>query len=92
MKSCWIVTKDHKAVLEWRDVPVPQPKAGEIVMREAREHGVNVLAVDSEHSAIFQCLDGKQRNQSHHGAYAQAHAHIVRQVEHVVEELILIVP
>ena len=33
--------------------------AGEIVMSEAREHGVKVLAVDSEHSAIFQCLDGK---------------------------------
>ncbi len=33
--------------------------AGEIVMREAREHGVRVLPVDSEHSAIFQCLDGK---------------------------------
>jgi 1-deoxy-D-xylulose-5-phosphate reductoisomerase len=33
--------------------------AGEIVMREAREHGVRVLAVDSEHSAIFQCLEGK---------------------------------
>jgi len=33
--------------------------AGEIVMREARENGVKVLAVDSEHSAIFQCLDGK---------------------------------
>lgn len=33
--------------------------AGEIVMAEARKHGVNVLAVDSEHSAIFQCLDGK---------------------------------
>lgn len=33
--------------------------AGEIVMREARAHGVKVLAVDSEHSAIFQCLDGK---------------------------------
>src|SRR6267142_2043678 len=33
--------------------------AGEIIMREAREHGVRVLAVDSEHSAIFQCLDGK---------------------------------
>jgi 1-deoxy-D-xylulose-5-phosphate reductoisomerase len=28
-------------------------------MREAREHNVRVLAVDSEHSAIFQCLDGK---------------------------------
>ena len=33
--------------------------AGEIVMREAEKHGVRVLAVDSEHSAIFQCLDGK---------------------------------
>ena len=33
--------------------------AGEIVMNEARKYGVKVLAVDSEHSAIFQCLDGK---------------------------------
>jgi 1-deoxy-D-xylulose-5-phosphate reductoisomerase len=33
--------------------------AGEIVMEEAARHGVRVLAVDSEHSAIFQCLDGK---------------------------------
>ncbi len=33
--------------------------AGEIVMREARKQGVRVLAVDSEHSAIFQCLEGK---------------------------------
>jgi 1-deoxy-D-xylulose-5-phosphate reductoisomerase len=33
--------------------------AGEIVMSEARKNGVRVLAVDSEHSAIFQCLDGK---------------------------------
>jgi 1-deoxy-D-xylulose-5-phosphate reductoisomerase len=33
--------------------------AGETVMNEARRNGVRVLAVDSEHSAIFQCLDGK---------------------------------
>ena len=33
--------------------------AGETVMNEARKNGVRVLAVDSEHSAIFQCLDGK---------------------------------
>jgi len=33
--------------------------AGEIVMSEARKNGVRALAVDSEHSAIFQCLDGK---------------------------------
>jgi len=34
--------------------------AGEIVMPEARENGVHVLPVDSEHNAIFQCLEGKR--------------------------------
>src|SRR5213595_1159695 len=33
--------------------------AGEIVMREARENSIHVLPVDSEHNAIFQCLDGR---------------------------------
>jgi 1-deoxy-D-xylulose-5-phosphate reductoisomerase len=33
--------------------------AGEIVMREARDKDVHVLPVDSEHNAIFQCLDGR---------------------------------
>jgi 1-deoxy-D-xylulose-5-phosphate reductoisomerase len=33
--------------------------AGQIVMAEARRCGVRVLAVDSEHSAIFQCLQEK---------------------------------
>jgi 1-deoxy-D-xylulose-5-phosphate reductoisomerase len=33
--------------------------AGEIVMREAGKKGINVLPVDSEHNAIFQCLDGR---------------------------------
>lgn len=32
--------------------------AGEIVMKAARRAGVNVLPVDSEHNAIFQCLEG----------------------------------
>ncbi len=34
--------------------------AGEIVMREARDNDVRVLPVDSEHNAIFQCLEGKK--------------------------------
>src|SRR5207244_10155671 len=34
--------------------------AGEIVMREARANRVYVLPVDSEHNAIFQCLEGKR--------------------------------
>ncbi len=35
--------------------------AGEIVMREARAKGVHVLPVDSEHNAIFQCLENQIR-------------------------------
>jgi len=38
--------------------------AGELVMREAREKGVHVLPVDSEHNAIFQCLEGRVMQQS----------------------------
>ena len=33
--------------------------AGEIVMREAKEHSCEIIPVDSEHSAIFQCLRGE---------------------------------
>lgn len=33
--------------------------AGELVTRLCREHGAELLPVDSEHSAIFQCLQGE---------------------------------
>ena len=33
--------------------------AGHIVMASARRHGVSILPVDSEHSAIYQCLQGE---------------------------------
>ncbi|WP_027084339.1 1-deoxy-D-xylulose-5-phosphate reductoisomerase [Cohnella panacarvi] len=33
--------------------------AGHIVMQRARERGISLLPVDSEHSAIFQCLNGE---------------------------------
>jgi 1-deoxy-D-xylulose-5-phosphate reductoisomerase len=36
--------------------------AGDIVMKKAVEHKVPVIPVDSEHSAIFQCLVGETRN------------------------------
>lgn len=36
--------------------------AGDIVMKKAVEHRVPVIPVDSEHSAIFQCLVGETRN------------------------------
>ncbi len=33
--------------------------AGHLVMQRAKERGVSILPVDSEHSAIFQCLNGE---------------------------------
>jgi len=36
--------------------------AGELVTKAAREAGVNIYPVDSEHSAIFQCLAGEFHN------------------------------
>ncbi|OME80032.1 1-deoxy-D-xylulose-5-phosphate reductoisomerase [Paenibacillus sp. FSL A5-0031] len=35
--------------------------AGHIVMERAKERGVSILPIDSEHSAIFQCLNGEDR-------------------------------
>jgi 1-deoxy-D-xylulose-5-phosphate reductoisomerase len=36
--------------------------AGELVMREAKKFDVKIFPVDSEHSAIFQCLRGNEEN------------------------------
>jgi 1-deoxy-D-xylulose-5-phosphate reductoisomerase len=52
------------AIRAGKDVAVASKEilvmAGEIVMSEARKNGVRVLPVDSEHSAIFQCLDTRE--------------------------------
>lgn len=37
--------------------------AGELVTRLAAEHGIPILPVDSEHSAIFQCLAGEKHEE-----------------------------
>lgn len=39
--------------------------AGGIIMDEARRHGASVIPVDSEQSAIFQCLDGRDVKELH---------------------------
>ena len=44
--------------------------AGEIVMREAREKSVHVLPVDSEHNAIFQCLEAARLRPARDGGVA----------------------
>ena len=35
--------------------------AGEIIMQRAKENGISILPVDSEHSAIFQCIQGNRK-------------------------------
>lgn len=37
---------------------------GQLVCSEAERYGVDILPVDSEHSAIFQCLQGKPSNRA----------------------------
>ncbi len=37
--------------------------AGELVMSEAKKRNVSILPVDSEHSAIFQCLNGENNKE-----------------------------
>ena len=39
--------------------------AGHIIMPLVKEYGVKLLPVDSEHSAIFQCLNGESMNPIH---------------------------
>lgn len=36
--------------------------AGDVVLKEARKYGVSILPVDSEHSAVFQCIEGYKRS------------------------------
>lgn len=35
--------------------------AGKIVMEEAQKHGAEIVPIDSEHSAIYQCLVGERK-------------------------------
>jgi 1-deoxy-D-xylulose-5-phosphate reductoisomerase len=41
----------------------PLVMAGEIIIAEARRYGADILPLDSEHSAIWQCLRGEERGQ-----------------------------
>lgn len=41
----------------------PMVMAGELVMNEARRWGAKIIPVDSEHSALFQCLEGKKKEE-----------------------------
>jgi len=37
--------------------------AGSIVMAEAKRNNVRIIPVDSEHSAVYQCLEGRKKEE-----------------------------
>ena len=53
-----------KAIENHKDIALANKEtlvaAGEIVMQKAKENNVKILPVDSEHSAIFQCLENNE--------------------------------
>jgi 1-deoxy-D-xylulose-5-phosphate reductoisomerase len=54
------------AIKERKDIAIANKEtlvtAGHLVMAEAKKYDVNLIPVDSEHSAIFQCLNGDKGN------------------------------
>ncbi|MFW6334733.1 MAG: 1-deoxy-D-xylulose-5-phosphate reductoisomerase [Desulfosalsimonas sp.] len=54
-----------EAVWAGRDIALANKEvlvmAGELVMKEAEARGVSIIPVDSEHSAVMQCMSGSKR-------------------------------
>ena len=54
----------YRAILHGKDIALANKETlvvgGELIMKAAAEKQVRILPVDSEHSAIFQCLQGNQ--------------------------------
>lgn len=58
LPTYWALSSGHDVALANKESLV---MAGQIITRLARSKGVNILPVDSEHSAIFHCLLGRKR-------------------------------
>jgi 1-deoxy-D-xylulose-5-phosphate reductoisomerase len=58
-----------KAIEAGKDVALANKEtlvmAGRVVMEEARRRNVRIMPVDSEHSAIFQCIQGHRKEEIH---------------------------
>ncbi len=56
----------YEAVMAKKDIALATKEvlvsSGSLIMNEAKKKGVNIYPVDSEHSAIFQCLQGNSMN------------------------------
>jgi 1-deoxy-D-xylulose-5-phosphate reductoisomerase len=54
----------YEAIIAGKDIALATKEvlvmAGKIIMKEASKRGVKIIPVDSEHSALFQCLEGRR--------------------------------
>ncbi|PID52479.1 MAG: 1-deoxy-D-xylulose-5-phosphate reductoisomerase [Candidatus Moraniibacteriota bacterium] len=59
-----IIRATLKAIEKGKDIALANKEtlvaAGEIVMSQAKKYGVHIMPIDSEHSALFQCLNGER--------------------------------
>ena len=59
------ITPTIAAICEGKDIALANKEtlvtAGHIIMPLAQEKGIKIYPVDSEHSAIYQCLNGEER-------------------------------
>lgn len=65
----------------------PMVMAGELIMSKAREQGVEVLPVDSEHNAIFQLLEGRKREDIHRVYLTASGGPFYRQTREALREI-----
>ena len=60
--SIWLMPT-YKAIEKWITIGLANKETlvagGDIIMKKAQEKWVKIIPVDSEHSAIFQCLNGE---------------------------------
>jgi 1-deoxy-D-xylulose-5-phosphate reductoisomerase len=55
----------YRAILAGKDIALANKETlvagGQLIMEKAAEKGVGILPVDSEHSAVFQCMQGNEK-------------------------------
>lgn len=64
--GCDSIIPLFKAISAGKDIAIankePLVMAGKLIMKLVQEKGINLIPIDSEHSAIFQCLGGGQNS------------------------------
>ncbi len=61
--------------------------AGSIVMEEAKQNNVRIIPVDSEHSAVYQCLEGRKKDEISRIVLTASGGPFVNKARHELEKI-----